>query len=508
MAGERTVSILVADDEEGIRYMFSQLLGKDGYTVHLATDGDEAVAMAEREDHDVIVLDVKMPRMNGLDAWARIRQIRPNTPVVLITAHGSEEVGREAVAAGAYDYFTKPLDIMELRIVVKRALERRNLLRQIEARQQQEQLLREKLETAERERASLKARLMETRQLGKMIGSSAAMLDVFSLIQRVGPRDVTILILGESGTGKELVAQAIVDNSPRRTTPFIKVNCAAIPETLLESELFGHERGAFTGAILTKPGKFELADKGTIFLDEIGDLSASLQAKLLRVLQEREFERVGGTRSIKVDLRIITATNCDLPRKVAEGRFREDLYFRLNVIPITLPPLRNRVEDLPLLVDQFVGHFSEQFGKNISGVSPDVMELFVSYSWPGNVRELENVIQRACILTQEPRITVQSLPPEMRRDRASGLETPAGGDASRLIPAALFDDFSTPLAKKMETLTAKTERDLIVRALEKCSGRRQAAADLLGISRKSLHNKMVKYGLLNEKTGNEGDGNV
>lgn len=283
--------------------------------------------------------------------------------------------------------------------------------------------------------------------------------------------------------------------------PFIKVNCAAIPETLLESELFGHERGAFTGAVLTKPGKFELADKGTIFLDEIGDLSAALQAKLLRVLQEREFERVGGTKPIKVDLRIITATNTNLAQNVAEGRFREDLYFRLNVIPIVLPPLRERLEDLPLFVDHFVALYSQKFEKSIAGVTPEVMELFLAYPWSGNVRELENVIQRACILTQEPQITVQSLPAEMREPGANGLAAASPSDQRLYAPAEWFEDFSIPLSQKIESLATKAESELIQRALAHCDNRRQAAADLLGISRKSLHNKMVKYSLLDGESG-------
>ena len=467
------MNVLVADDEEGLRFMLGQLLGKEGYTVKEAEDGEQAVAMAEREDFDVIILDVKMPRMDGLEALGRIRRIRPNTPVLVVTAHGSAKTAHQAIAAGAYDYFIKPFDNIEMRIIVKRAIERRNLQKQVESLQQEVE------------------RLKGTKQL---IGTSREMVEVFDLIHRVAPQDVTVLILGENGTGKELVAQAIVDNSPRRGMPFIKVNCAAIPETLLESEIFGHERGAFTGAILTKPGKFELADKGTIFLDEIGDLSASLQAKLLRVLQEREFERVGGTKPIKVDLRILTATNADLAQKVADGRFREDLYFRLNVIPITLPPLRKRHGDLPHLVSHFVALFSQQFGKEVSGVSPEVMELFLNYPWPGNVRELENVIQRACILTQGSQITVQSLPPEMRE--------PSMVEVDRTLwSPGLLNDFSISLSSKIERLTSQAEKELISRALARCGNRRQAAADLLGISRKSLHNKMVRYGMLDEENG-------
>jgi DNA-binding NtrC family response regulator len=418
--------------------------------------------------------------MGGIEALSRIRRLRPNTPVLVITAHRKPETAHQAIAAGAYDYFIKPLDNIEMRIVVKRAIERRNLQKQIESLQQEVEHLK------------------GTKQL---IGKSREMVELIDLIYRVAPQDVTVLILGESGTGKELVAQAIVDGSPRREKPFIKVNCAAIPETLLESELFGHERGAFTGAILTKPGKFELADKGTIFLDEIGDLSAGLQAKLLRVLQEREFERVGGTRPIKVDLRLITATNADLTQKVADGRFREDLYFRLNVFPITLPPLRKRHGDLPLLMNHFIALFSQQFNKEITGVSPEVMELLVNYPWPGNVRELENVIQRACILTQEPEITLQSLPVEMRNPPVAGSGGEATGGAASLIPPGLLDDFSLPMSQKVEILASQAEKALILRALARCGNRRQEAADLLGISRKSLHNKMVRYGLLDERAG-------
>ncbi|MCX8036357.1 MAG: sigma-54 dependent transcriptional regulator [Candidatus Sumerlaeia bacterium] len=487
---EKTVSVLVADDDSGVRFTLGQLLKKEGYTVKEAADGDEAVAMAEREDFDVIILDVRMPRMNGLEALGRIRRIRPHTPVLIIAAHGTSAVAHQAIAAGAYDYFTKPFDNTELRIVVKRALERHMLQREIESLQQQVATLR------------------RVQKFGTLIGGSRAMQEVYDLIQRVAPQDVTVLILGESGTGKELVAQAIVDGSPRRSMPFIKVNCAAIPETLLESELFGHERGAFTGAVLAKPGKFELANRGTIFLDEIGELSANLQVKLLRVLQEREFERVGGTKPIRVDLRVLAATNADLEQRVAEGRFREDLYFRLNVIPLTLPPLRKRLEDLPLLVEHFLALYSQQFNKDIKGVAPEVMDLFLKYPWPGNVRELENVIQRACILTQDSIIGTRWLPPEICQPQTDLHDTPLPGLYRRILPSGLFDDVSVSLSQKIEILTAQAEKELILRALAQCGHRRQAAADLLGISRKSLHNKMTRYGLLDEKAGNEGDKNV
>ena len=496
-----SISILVADDEEGMRFMLSQLLGKEGYRVKEAGNGRVAVDLAGREDFDLVILDIRMPEMDGLEALAQIRRLRPNTPVLMITAHGTEAIARQAIAAGAYDYFTKPCDNQELRIVIKRALERRILQKQLDHLRQEGQLLQRQVETLETELGSLEARLKGTRQFGRMIGGCRKMTEVYNLIERVAPRDVTVLILGESGTGKELVAEAIVNTGPRRAMPFIKVNCAAIPETLLESELFGHEKGAFTGAIVTKPGKFELADKGTMFLDEIGDLSGSLQAKLLRVLQEREFERVGGTKPIRVDLRVITATNADLAQKVAAGRFREDLYFRLNVIPITLPPLRERLDDFPLLVDHFVAAYSRQFGKAITGVSAEVMEILLAYAWPGNIRELENVIQRACILAQQSEITVQSLPPEMRGPQMVG-GPDLRADGRRVLPLPeWFGDFSIPLAEKIEALAAEIEKDLIRQALARSENRRQAAADLLGISRKSLHNKIVRYELLDEING-------
>jgi len=491
-----SANILIADDEESMRFMLSQLLSREGYLVGLASDGEQAVDLVRKEDFDIILLDVRMPRMNGLEALAQIHQLRPDTPVLIITAHGSAPVAHQAIAAGAYDYFSKPLDNTELRIVIKRALERRALQREIDDLHRRDLVLQRQVETLKTERDSLEARL---KQCGRLIGGSKIMREVYNLVEKVAPSDVTILILGESGTGKELVAQAIVDQSARRNAPFIKVNCAAIPEALLESELFGHERGAFTGAIITKPGKFELADKGTIFLDEIGDLPASLQAKLLRVLQEREFERVGGTRPIKADLRIITATNAELAQKVAQGKFRDDLYFRLNVIPIQLPALRQRLDDLPLLVQHFVTLYCQRFGKPPLLVPPGIMEIFLNYAWPGNVRELENVIQRACILSPGHEIAVATLPSELCAPpvRAPGAVTTPNGDRVVILPE-WFDDLSIPLSRKIEDLTLQVEKRLILRALAQSENRRQAAADLLGISRKGLHNKMVRYGLMED----------
>lgn len=483
------MNILIADDEKSMRFMLRELLTKDGHTVKEAEDGYEAVALVERESFDVAILDLRMPRLGGCEAIDRIRQIRPDMPILVITAHGSPKIGQEAIAAGAFDYFTKPFDNDELRIVIKRAAERRNLQTQVESLRRENE------------------RLRGSREL--VIGESPVMKDVNTLIRQVAPSDVTLLILGESGTGKELVAQAVVNQSSRRDKPFIKVNCAAIPETLLESELFGHEKGAFTGAIQTKPGKFEVADKGTLFLDEVGDLSLGLQAKLLRVLQEREFEHVGGTKPIHVDVRIIAATNTDLTQKVKDKQFREDLFFRLNVVPITLPPLRERGEDyLRLLVVHFISLYSQVFGKTVTAVCDEVWEVLRTHRWPGNVRELENVIQRACVLTNDETIGVQALPPEMCRKTKDPEDAAVSGMERNRALDGIFDDFSISMPQKIEFLAAKAEKDLIVRALGRCGNRRQAAAELLGISRKSLYNKMVQYGLMDEKMSNESDADV
>jgi DNA-binding NtrC family response regulator len=382
----------------------------------------------------------------------------------MITAHGSEVIALEAMRAGAYDYFHKPFEIDELRTVIRRAIERSRLMRQLSV---------------------LREELASHRPFDRLVGTSPAMSEVIRLVEQVGPTDATVLILGESGTGKELIAQAIHRTSERRDEPLVKVNCAAIPEALLESELFGHERGAFTGAVAQRMGKFELADGGTIFLDEIGEMPLGLQSKLLRVLQEREIERVGGTKTIGVDVRLLAASNRDLDAAVREGQFREDLFFRLNVVPVTLPPLRKRPEDIPLLVEHFLEFYSQKHRKQVVEISARALAWCKSYPWPGNVRELENVIQRAVLLATGPTLDIDNLP------QGPGV----GQGGMDLIDPQLISDFSAPLGQKLEAVTEVVEAAVIRSALAEVGGKRQRAAELLGISRKSLFNKMMKYGL-------------
>lgn len=472
-----TVRILVAEDDEAQRFMLSEALSREGYEVVCARDGAEAVERVRTEDFDVALMDIRMPRLDGIEALRQIRSMRPELLVIMITAFGSQDVAMRAIREGAYDYFTKPFNLDELRLVVRRAVEKNALRRQLTALEHQ---LRDRL------------------SFDRLIGQSAPMQRVFDLVRKVVTSDVTVLITGESGTGKELVAQAIHYHSARRAKPFVSVNCAAIPENLLESELFGHERGAFTGAVGTKLGQIEIANGGTVFLDEIGDMSLALQAKLLRVLQEREIVRVGGTKPIRVDIRVIAATNRDLTQLVKEKKFREDLYFRLNVVPIALPPLRERTGDIPLLVDHFIRVYNPRLNKAITGVEPAALEMMERYAWPGNVRELENTIQRAMILATGSTITVEDLPAAIRegghgREGSNVWLEPLANDSAKM--RALIEDFSLPLQEKIERLTEELEKKLIVAALKKANFRRQETADLLGISRKSLHNKMVKYNL-------------
>lgn len=457
--------ILVADDEHIIRFVLHEALEKEGYDIEEAANGEEAFFKARSNYFDLVILDVKMPKMDGIEALKQIHKIDPGIPVVMITAFGNTKIAMRAMKEGAYDYFSKPFDVNEIRIVVKRALEKERLQRQIE-----------RLET----------QLIQEHRFDRIIGTSPKMQEVFALIHKVINNDVTVLISGESGTGKELVAQAIHYHSYRAKKPFVKVSCVAIPETLLESEMFGHERGAFTGAHQMKPGKFELAQGGSLFLDEIGDMPLNLQVKLLRVIQERELERIGGTKTIKVDIRLIASTNRNLAETVKQGSFREDLYFRINVLPIYLPPLRERQDDIPLLVEHFVKYYNQKLGKIVKNVSPKVMKILVAYSWPGNVRELENVIQRAIILSSGETLTPDFLPPNIYKERVSP-------DISTIT-----DDFSIPLLERVQIVTEQIEERIIKAALEKSNFHRQETADLLGISRKSLHNKMQKYGLFDE----------
>lgn len=446
--------ILIVDDEKGMRDFLSIMLKKDGYEVVSAENGTEALSVVQREIFDLVISDVKMPDMNGIDLLRAIKELSPETVVIMITAYGTTESAVEAMKLGAYDYITKPFKVDEIRLVIQKALEKGRLRRE-------NILLRREIEA----RAGFE----------NFIGSSPAMQKVFSIIRQVADTRSTVLVTGESGTGKELVARAIHFSSSRRNRPFVTVNCGALPETLLESELFGYMKGSFTGAVSNKQGLFEAADGGTIFLDEISATTPSLQIKLLRVLQEKEFKRVGGTSDIKVDVRVIAASNRDLKAEVEKGAFREDLFYRLNVIPIHLPPLRERREDIPLLADFFLKRFSSN--RRIS-ISPEAMELLVAYHWPGNVRELENTIERLAILAHGDTISADQIPDSIKGNRP----------CPELIPSDIPDQ-----GLDLEALIENAERVLIRKALEKAGGVKTEAARLLGLSFRSFRHRLQKY---------------
>jgi DNA-binding NtrC family response regulator len=486
-----TPRILVADDEDSMRFLLREVMRREGYEVEVAADGEKAMELVRAGSFDLVIMDVRMPGMDGMQALKEMRRIRPNLVVVMITAHGNTDLAIQAMREGAYDYFNKPFELEELRIVVRRALEKQALLNQV---------------------ATLESKLRRRAKFDRIIGQSDPMQQVFALLERVVTNDINVLITGESGTGKEIVAQAVHYQSARRDKPFISVNCAAIPESLLESELFGHERGSFTGAIGTHIGKFESADGGSIFLDEIGDMPLPLQVKLLRVLQEREVCRIGGRKPLRVDIRIITATNRDLLQEVTEKRFREDLYFRLNVLPIHLPPLRKRASDIPLLVENLLGVLNGRLSRHILGVAPDAMQALMNYPWPGNVRELENVLQRSMVMAGGTLLQMEDLPPQVREAQprreprsteSSNGSSQAREDCGLSIPPDFLTNMEVPLANKMEQLAEIFEKELIINALEKNDGRRQPTADMLGISRKSLHNKMAKYELYARENATE-----
>jgi two-component system response regulator AtoC len=458
--------VLIVDDEQSMRFTLQEVLKKeDNIETETANDGEAALRALRERPFDLVIMDVKMPRLDGMSALREIKKREPLLPVIMMTAYGSRQIALEALRNGASDYFSKPFEVDELRIVVRRALEKQARLRQIE---------------------SLRAQLDAEKSFDRIIGAAPAMRELFRLLKRLAISDVTVLIQGESGTGKELVAQAIHRNSTRREGPFVSINCAAIPENLLESELFGHERGAFTGAIAQKPGKFEIASGGSVFLDEIGEMPLSLQAKMLRVLQERVIERVGGTKPMAVDLRVIAATNRDLRQEVEAGNFREDLFFRLNVVPARLPPLRERREDIALLADHFLLFYSQKFQRPIRGFTDEAAAAIRAYRWPGNVRELENALQRAIILSTEDIITLADLPANIYQSEQSTSREPGAPDEN---------DFNLSLQDKIAAITERYEKTYILAALQKARFHRQDTADLLGISRKSLHNKMLKYNL-------------
>jgi DNA-binding NtrC family response regulator len=454
--------ILVVDDDEDMRFTLQEVMSREGYQVVPAGDGIEALEKNQETEFDLVILDVKMPRLDGIETLRQLRENNPELTVIMVTAFGTRDLALEAIQLGAYDYFSKPFDLGEIRIVVRRALEKIRFQKELKI---------------------LQNKKWETVTFENIVGNSQVMRDVFKQIEQVAESEVTIVIYGESGTGKELVAEAIHKRSKRTEQRFIRMNCVAIPEGLLESELFGHEKGAFTGAYQQRLGKFELANGGTLFLDEIGDMALSTQAKLLRVLQERAFERVGGTKTIKVDIRIIAATNKDLVKAVQEKTFREDLFYRLNVVPIYLPPLRERKEDIPLLLEYFLKIYNQKFNKQIKQVSSEVMKLLMERDWLGNIREFENMVQHAVVLTQGETIYEDSLPLGMMLI----------GDQS-LFSEEILSSQKT-LLEKVEVFVGELEKRLILQALATTSGNRTETAKLLGLSRKGLYDKIDRYGI-------------
>ena len=450
--------ILVVDDELNMRLVLCALLKKEGYEVFAAADGQDALKILKQEDVDVVVTDLKMPKLDGMGLLERMVDQYSATPVIIITAHGTVATAVDALKKGAFDYITKPFEQDDLKNVISKAINTRNLNKE------------EVFITSD-----------DLDRFG-IVGSSESMVDVFETIERVAPTTTTILITGETGTGKELIANAIHANSPRKNNPLIKINCAAIAENLMESELFGYEKGAFTGAVVTKPGRFELAHKGTLFLDEVGELPREMQVKLLRVLQEQAFERVGGLRTIKVDVRLITATNRNLIVDVKEGRFREDLFYRLNVLPIHLPALRERRDDIPALTTFFIDKFNRKLGRSVTGIDERAADLLMRHDWPGNIREMENLLERVVLMAKGSVITLEDIP----------LELKATVEAAALLPQDVHDGQFKEIIKSR---TGEVEKQMIIRCLEECGGVVTQAAQKLGLSRKGLQLKMIKYNL-------------
>ncbi|MCC5912369.1 MAG: sigma-54-dependent Fis family transcriptional regulator [Clostridiaceae bacterium] len=444
--------ILIIDDEKNMRWAIKNALKKEEYIIYEGENGIEAVEKFQEISPDIVLMDFKMPKMNGLEALCKIKEIDEETPIIMITAHGTMDSAIEAMKLGALDYIAKPFDIEELKVIIKKALRIGELNEEVS-------YLREELE----------------KNTGKtIIGNSGAMKEILKMIERVAKTNATILILGESGTGKEIIANTIHYNSDRSKKPYIKVNCGAIPENLIESELFGYEKGAFTGAATRKIGKFERAQGGTIFLDEVGELDLSMQVKLLRVLQEKEVERIGGNERIKVDIRVIAATNRDLYKMVEDGTFREDLYYRLNVIPINIPSLRDRREDIPLLINHFLKKYGEEIGRKNISIDEGAKKKLMDYQWRGNIRELENVMERMLILAEGNIITEKNIPFEISMDKEK--------QGKFILPSEGI---------VMEDL----ERDLILQALERTDYNQTNASKLLGMTRHTLLYRMEKHGI-------------
>jgi two-component system nitrogen regulation response regulator GlnG len=495
-AAEERQSVLIIDDEKDVHYSFRRLLEKEPLEIYSAESGDEGIKLARKHHPDLIVMDIRMGQQSGLDTLKELRQMNPKQVVVMMTAYGTSQTAIEAMKRGAYDYVLKPFDIPQLKVLLFEALAAARAMKQIVA---------------------FPTKLAAEENNQTIVGNSPAMQQVYKLIGQVAPTSTTILITGESGTGKELVARAIFQNGSRANKPFIAINCAAIPENLLESELFGHEKGAFTGALAQRIGKFEQCDSGTLFLDEIGDMPMTTQTKILRVLQEGEISRVGNNQSIKVDVRIIAATNKELWQAVQRKEFREDLFYRLNVVRVALPPLHDRTTDIPLLVAYFINKFRLKQPTGPSQIADDAMAAIQRYSWPGNVRELENCIQRAMVLASGNTITLANLPEEIARGTRPSAAAPSEAAKpvfSAAVPAgnepsapASPESSKAALSQAVETLfnfarqdkqfklLPAAERELIVRALAETSGNQVQAAKLLGVTRATLRKRVDKFGI-------------
>jgi two-component system response regulator AtoC len=454
----KPAKILVVDDELNMRLVLKAMLKKEGYEVATAADGQEALQILKEEKIAVVATDLKMPRLDGMGLLHRIMQEDPSLPVIILTAYGTVSNAVDALKKGAFDYLTKPFEQDELKTVILKAV---------------------------------KARQLGDRDLSApagdidpypIVGASSRMAEIHEIVRKVSPTTTTVLITGETGTGKELIARAIHRNSSRREQPFIKINCAAIAENLVESELFGYEKGAFTGAVTTKPGKFELAHRGTLFLDEVGEIPRDMQAKLLQAIQDQNFERVGGLKNISVDVRLIAATNRNLLQEVKEGKFREELFYRLNVFPIHIPPLRERSEDILPLVDHFIEKFNRKLKMQVEGLAPEVRDCLLAYLWPGNIRELEHLVERMVLMAEESQLTIALVPPDIiqtarePRPAAPGMTETPGHDV---------------LKSHMEEM----EKQIIARCLDECDGNVTRAAERLGLSRKGLQLKMIKHRL-------------
>ena len=446
-------TILIIEDEAKMRRLLELNLGDDGFKTLSAGDAETGLKLLESEPVHLVLTDLKLPGMSGLEFLQAAKQQNAALPIVVMTAFGSVETAVEAMKAGASDYVLKPFSLAEIRMVVHKELDHSRL---------------------REENRSLREALGQKYSHPNMVARSPRMQEVLATVERVAPTNSTVLLGGESGVGKDLIARAIHEKSRRASGPFVKINSTAIPENLLESELFGYEKGAFTGAVTSKPGKFEMADKGTLFLDEIGDVPAVTQVKLLRVLQEREFERLGGTRTVKVDVRLLAATNRDLREALEQGTFREDLYYRLNVVPIDIAPLRERKEDIPDLANLFLARFSKDSGRPLRGISPAAMQLLVSHYWPGNVRELQNVMERACALAAGPELEVADIQLDTPRNRA-------GAGAERFLPEGMTLD--------------QWEDEMIREALKRAGGNKSQAARSLGLSRNALRYRLSKIGI-------------